>query len=241
MRKGIRRSILTVLLLSMAGLLAFTAGSRYIHASPRNRRGTIQSQKIQLHDWSSEPVVASFYQIGRFVTNRFSDVTLTYTNPLFTLSETIQDSVETMSMLTRFIQKQNPAISRDIAARQAAAFLRYSIKYGAPLDLVVAVANTESHFNPNARSSHGAAGVMQVTWRVHENLLRANGIRSEEELYTPEKGIAAGCLLISRYLRAYGSPEKALGRYYGGPSSVYWARVSRNLSKLQRYRPGNRL
>ncbi|HCA41540.1 MAG TPA: hypothetical protein DEP01_08725 [Aminobacterium sp.] len=78
-------------------------------------------------------------------------------------------------------------------------------------------------------------------WKIHSNLLRANGIRGEDELLLPEQGIAAGCLLISRYLRAYGSPEKALGRYYGGPSSVYWARVSRNLSKLQSYNPESRL
>ena len=241
MRKSIQKMVLTVLLLSMAGLIAFTAGNRYIRFMPRNRKETIQSHKIQLHDWVSEPAAASFYQIGRFVTNHFSEVLSKHSTPFISLSHTIQDSIKTMSMLTHFIQKQNPAIPRDVAAQEAAAFMRYSTKYGAPLDLVVAVANTESHFNPDARSSYGAAGVMQVTWRIHENLLRANGIHSEKELYTADKGIAAGCLLISRYLRAYGSAEKALGRYYGGSASVYWGRVSKNLSKLQRYRPKNHL
>ncbi|WP_448807724.1 transglycosylase SLT domain-containing protein [Aminobacterium mobile] len=240
MRKGITHTILAVLLLSVAGLVAFTTGYRHLHLHLR-RKGTMQPEKIQLKDWTLEPATASFYQIGQFMTSHFSQSLSNHVKPFLILSETTQNSLETMGMLTRFIQKQNPAISREIAAREAAAFLRYSTKYGAPLDLVVAVANTESHFNPLARSTYGAAGVMQVMWKIHSNLLRANGIRGEEELFAPEQGIAAGCLLISRYLRAYGSPEKALGRYYGGPSSVYWARVSRNLSKLQSYNPESRL
>ena len=151
---------------------------------------------------------------------------------LYTMMEVTHEQA---ALLKRYILNQNSGLSDLTAIKEASAFLHYSTKYNIPLDLAVAVANTESHFDPEAKSSHGSAGVMQVTWRVHSALLQANGIMSEDELHEPEKGIAAGCLLISRYLKAYGNTQKALGRYYGGSASVYWSRISRNLAKLRKF------
>lgn len=151
---------------------------------------------------------------------------------MYELALDIQDQAE---LISRYIQKQNSRIDDLTALQEALAFIHYSTKYEVPIDLVIAVANTESHFDPEAKSGHGSAGVMQVTWRVHEALLKANGIYYEEDLHDPVKGIAAGTLLVSRYLKAYGTPEKALGRYYGGSASVYWSRISRNLARLKKY------
>ena len=136
--------------------------------------------------------------------------------------------------LALFITGQNPDIPMETALVQAAAFWKYSIKYSVPIDLVIAVAQTESRFDPGARSPAGAAGVMQVMWRVHSGLLLANGIMDEAQLHDPELGIAAGSLLLSRYLRAEGDVKTALGRYFGGSPTVYWRRVSRNLEWLHR-------
>lgn len=149
--------------------------------------------------------------------------------------ELAMDIQNQTALISRYIQKQNSRIDDLTALREAIAFIHYSTKYEVPLDLVVAVANTESHFDPEAKSGHGSAGVMQVTWRVHAGLLQANGIFYEEDLHDPVKGIAAGTLLVSRYLKAYGTPQKALGRYYGGSASVYWNRVSKNLARLKKY------
>ncbi|NLB83657.1 MAG: lytic transglycosylase domain-containing protein [Synergistaceae bacterium] len=145
----------------------------------------------------------------------------------------LSNAADNVQTLSSFIRGQNRAISRQEGLLQASAFLKYSLKYGVPLDLLVAVAYTESHFNSSARSSAGAAGIMQVMWKIHSGLLQANGIMEEDDLYTPDKGIAAGALLISRYLRAYGDTQTALGRYYGGSPTVYWGRVSRNLAKVK--------
>ncbi len=150
-----------------------------------------------------------------------------------TVESLLINAAESVQTLSSFIRGQNRAISRQEALLQASAFLKYSLKYGVPLDLLMAVAYTESHFNSSARSTAGAAGVMQVMWKVHSGLLQANGIMEEDDLYTPDKGIAAGALLISRYLRAYGDTQTALGRYYGGSPTVYWGRVSRNLIKVK--------
>ncbi len=145
------------------------------------------------------------------------------------------------SVIALYILHQNGALEPEIAWRQAVSFVHFSRKYDVPLTLAVAVANTESHFDPDAKSTYGAAGVMQVVWRVHSHLLKAHaGLESEDDLHDPEKGIAAGTILLSRYIQAYGSTERALGRYYGGPVNRYWPKVARNMDRVIRYglKPG---
>ncbi|MFP4483172.1 MAG: transglycosylase SLT domain-containing protein [Thermovirgaceae bacterium] len=137
------------------------------------------------------------------------------------------------SVIALYIASQNKDIEPLEAWRQAASFVHYSRKYDVPIGLAVAVANTESHFKSEARSTYGAMGVMQVAWHVHEHLLKANGIATAKELHDPEKGIAAGTLLLSRYLNHYGNTQRALGRYYGGAVSQYWPKVSRYLAKIK--------
>jgi hypothetical protein len=134
-----------------------------------------------------------------------------------------------------FIRKYNPKIDKKTAWREAAALVHYSGKYGVPSALTTAVAQAESAFNPNAISSKGACGVMQVMWGTHNGLLRSNGIQAapgNNPLADPEYSIAAGCLLLSRYIRAYGSLQKAIDRYYGGTSASYRRKININIAKL---------
>jgi hypothetical protein len=134
-----------------------------------------------------------------------------------------------------FIRKSNGRIDPKTAWREAAAFVHYSAKYGVPSALATAVAHAESTFNPDAVSSKGASGVMQVMWKIHNGLLQSNGIKAtpgRNPLADPEHAIAAGCLLLSRYMRAYGSIQKAMDRYYGGNSSAYQRRVNINIANL---------
>jgi soluble lytic murein transglycosylase-like protein len=137
-----------------------------------------------------------------------------------------------------FIRKSNPGIDARTAWREAAALVHYSAKYGVPHVLTTAVARVESTFNPDALSSKGASGVMQVRWKLHNSLLRSNGINPEpgdNPLCDPEKAIAAGCLLLSRYIRAYGSVQAAMERYYGGKSDVYQRKVARNMALIMNH------
>lgn len=134
-----------------------------------------------------------------------------------------------------FIRKSNGKIDKKTAWREAAALVHYSAKYGVPSALTTAVAQAESTFNPNAVSSKGASGVMQVMWGIHNGLLRSNGIQpspGNNPLADPERSIAAGCLLLSRYIRAYGSVQKAIDRYYGGTSTAYHRKINVNIAKL---------
>ena len=140
------------------------------------------------------------------------------------------------SVIALYILHQNRNIQPLTAWREAVSFVHYSHKYDVPLTLAVAVGNAESHFDPKARSSYGAAGVMQVVWRVHSYLLMAHaGLEAEEDLCHPEKGVSAGILLLSRYMKTYGSTKKALGRYCGGGIERYWSRVSRGMKQVASY------
>lgn len=137
--------------------------------------------------------------------------------------------------LANFILAQNGKIPLSTAIKQASAFIRYSGIYDIPLKVAVAVANTESHFKPEAKSSYGSAGVMQVTWRVHKKALIAQGFKNGEELHDPILGIKAGCFVLSRYISSTKNLKTALSRYYGGSAEVYWGRISRNIKKYDKY------
>ncbi|MDR3330998.1 MAG: lytic transglycosylase domain-containing protein [Synergistaceae bacterium] len=137
-----------------------------------------------------------------------------------------------------FIRKSNPRIDAKTAWREAAALVHYSAKYAVPYALTTAVAQVESTFDPNAVSPKGASGVMQVMWRLHKHLLSANGIMptpGANPLSDPEQAIAAGCLLISRYIRAYGSVQDALEKYYGTSSVTYQRKVNRNIASIMNH------
>ncbi|MDR1651922.1 MAG: transglycosylase SLT domain-containing protein [Synergistaceae bacterium] len=134
-----------------------------------------------------------------------------------------------------FIRKSNKRIDEKTAWREAAALVHYSAKYGVPAALTTAVAAAESSFNPDAVSPKGASGVMQVMWNIHNGLLRSNGIRAvpgKNPLADPEHAIAAGCLLLSRYIRASGSIQKAMDRYCGASSTAYRNKVNVNIAKF---------
>jgi soluble lytic murein transglycosylase-like protein len=138
-----------------------------------------------------------------------------------------------------FIKKANNRIDAKTAWREAAALVHYSAKYGVPAVLSTAVAHVESTFDPDALSPKGASGVMQVMWKLHERLLSSNGIHAtstKNPLSDPERAIAAGCLLLSRYIKTYGSLRAAIDRYYGCSSASYQRKVNRNIADIVNHR-----
>lgn len=121
---------------------------------------------------------------------------------------------------------------------ESAALIWYSEKYGAPLGLAVGVAQTESLFMPTAISYAKARGVMQVMWNIHYGLLQANGLTTHEDLHDPELGIAAGCLILSRYLRHEASVAGGLRRYYGELSTHYVGKTLSHWHAFELYASG---
>ena len=240
-RQYMRRVVLLVLSGSCAAFLAIAAGGwglstvlRLLSAEPPNP--PLHVREIPTRNWSSDPLAAPLLRSASRIAREFSK---TYHNdlirPLRSLGRLADEVLGDVRAAALFIGEHNRMLDRSIAAREAAAFVKYAFKYDLPLDIALAVGYTESRFFPTSRSDYGAAGVMQVSWKVHSTLLAANGIASEADLFDPDKGIGAGCLLLSRYLRAYETTQAALGRYYGGSPEVYWARVSRNLNKFRTF------
>ena len=79
--------------------------------------------------------------------------------------------------------------------------------------LVLAVMSVESSFNPNAQSSAGAQGLMQVLTRVHvEKFLPFGGIRAA---FDPVASIRVGSSILRDYISREGSVEGGLKSYVG--------------------------
>ena len=99
---------------------------------------------------------------------------------------------------------------------------KYTAVYGLDKNLVNGVIFSESHFEPNAVSSAGAKGLMQVTdetgWWAAEQI----GLRTDTvDLTDPDTNIRIGCWYLSWLLDKFdGVTETALAGYDAGHGNV---------------------
>jgi soluble lytic murein transglycosylase-like protein len=106
-----------------------------------------------------------------------------------------------------------PAISRRAAAYDAI-IEQHAANQGVRSDLVRAVIQAESAFNPNARSIKGAMGLMQLMPAT----AAAYGVANA---YDPQDNIRAGVSYLRSLLRLYDDREElALAAYNAGPGAV---------------------
>ena len=95
-----------------------------------------------------------------------------------------------------------------------ALFTQAAQKYGVPENLLKAVANAESSFNPEATSSCGAMGVMQLMPGTAAGL----GVT---DAYDPEQNIMGGAKYLGQLLSQFnGNTELAVAAYNAGPGNV---------------------
>ena len=93
-------------------------------------------------------------------------------------------------------------------------FNKASTTYNVDKRLLIAVAKTESDFNPKATSGAGAKGIMQLM----DSTARDLGVTNS---YDAEQNIMGGAKLLSQLLKKYdGDRNKALAAYNAGTGNV---------------------
>lgn len=121
------------------------------------------------------------------------------------------------------LSKDERAIARYIARSYRVAnesierFVHYAFKAAREfrLDphLVLAVMAVESSFDPDAQSSAGAQGLMQVLTRVHTNRFEPFG--GPQAAWDPLTNIKVGASILSEYVKRYGDVAGGLKAYVG--------------------------
>ena len=91
-------------------------------------------------------------------------------------------------------------------------FASATAAYGLPPGLLQAVATTESNMGPQAVSSAGAEGMMQLMPQVAAQM----GV----DPFDPSQAVPAAASLLSGYLQRFGSLPLALAAYNAGPQAV---------------------
>jgi len=100
---------------------------------------------------------------------------------------------------------------------------RESYRCGIDWELLLAIINTESEFNPRAKSPVGALGLMQVMPQTACDVASKAGVRYEGAgtLYNPEKNIKIGTYYLHTLIQRFeGDWHKALAAYNYGPTKV---------------------
>lgn len=101
---------------------------------------------------------------------------------------------------------------------------KYSNKYNVSDELIFAIIKTESNFEPEAESSVGAIGLMQLmpyTFEWLQNYYDGEITMDAENLYDPETNIEYGTMFLAFLLDKYdGCEETAVAAYNAGFGAV---------------------
>ena len=139
-----------------------------------------------------------------------------------------------------FLDEDQPIAANDIIRTAT----QHAHKNGLQPELVLAVIQAESAFNPLARSPKGALGLMQVL----PSTARDYGVDRAEELLSAEQNIRVGTVHLARLLRKFGGDAAlALAAYNAGEGAVVrsgwrvppYPETERYVQKVMRYWSGD--
>jgi soluble lytic murein transglycosylase-like protein len=107
-----------------------------------------------------------------------------------------------------------------IPAKFRAAFLAAAKDTGLPLALLTSVAQVESRFQPQATSSAGAQGLLQ--------LMPTTAAELKLDAQDPTSNVLAGARYLQRLFQRFNSSDLALAAYNAGPTAVARAGAAPN-------------
>lgn len=93
-------------------------------------------------------------------------------------------------------------------------------RYGLPPNLLMRQADVESSYDPTARSSKGALGIMQIIPRWHPELDPGDAAADARAALDPVRAIPYAAKLLRTWRDRYGSWSLALAAYNAGPGAV---------------------
>ncbi|MCK4906841.1 MAG: lytic transglycosylase domain-containing protein [Spirochaetes bacterium] len=168
-----------------------------------------------------ENVISRMHSIQK----RISDVTNLH-NPYYKKVNNNKNPKKNIKINTTLKKINNKNDIKNISSQSIKANLKYgpeafdkfiknaAKKHNLPFALIKAVIRQESNFNPNAVSSKGASGLMQLMPGTAK-LLNVSSI------FNPRQNINGGSkYLKDMMLRYNGNLSKALGAYNAGPEAV---------------------
>lgn len=123
-----------------------------------------------------------------------------------------------------YVEAVRAVYRRNLPSEVADFIISESKRRGVPSDLVFGVIASESSFDPNAISSVGAIGYMQVWPKWHQD--RIDG----RDIYDPYVNIEVGIDYLAECLRLTNNTETALARYNGANTPESKARYNKRVS-----------
>lgn len=118
---------------------------------------------------------------------------------------------EAVFMATRNLEKELG--SEEIRKRITEAVRKNAGKFGVDPELVMAVIDTESSFNPFLVSNKGARGLMQL-------MPKTAGMLGVSDSFDIDENVRGGTEYLSQMMGRFGDIEKALAAYNAGPGRV---------------------
>ncbi|MBQ6701719.1 MAG: lytic transglycosylase domain-containing protein [Clostridia bacterium] len=98
---------------------------------------------------------------------------------------------------------------------------KYAEEYNIPIEILCAIINTESSFDPNATSHAGAMGMMQITSDTFEWLqFRSGEHHNTEDLYDYDTNIKYGAYFLSLLYEEFGDWDTVFAAYNAGRGRV---------------------